>query len=94
MVGLISTFLISFIFALILTLGIVVTIRKTLLEVFGKKEPSPSAEPVPVTDTPPQKSDPLQSLGMTVAVILFTVGLWYVAYDTACDIWKLFKAGQ
>ena len=93
MAGLISTFLITFVFALILTLGMIVTFKNKLVAFFGKKK---------ALELPPESSsagvikkiDPIRAFVILLGQIFFTVAMWYICYDTAGEVLTLIKAGK
>ena len=102
MAGLISTFLITLVFALFLTLASVLAIKSGISSVLEKKQApdaggetqKPTEEAIMGAQTVKNKLDPLRPLAILAAQIFFTVAMWFICIDTAREIWTIFKAGK
>lgn len=93
MIGLVSTFLITFILAIILTLGMFITLKTKITGLF-KKTPPPPAQSAEETAEQLKKSDPVRALVGLFAQTFFTIAIWAICFNTAQEIIALLKAGK
>lgn len=96
MAGLISSFLVTFIVALAISLGLVISAYREITAFFSdRKTGIPATPPPPAEQNENQlKTDPLRTLGAFLSLVFFSIGLWYVSFDFLHDIITTFKSAK